>query len=142
MGKYNRPPTPARASHAKCSPATSNVPPAQYEVDSTRERQAVAAQTAKRLEVEAADATTKLQSLEREYAALQAITSQTQVTAAKCEQRVEMLLRSDTSRPSAISASATRRWPTSAIASPSASRNRTTSTPKCSPTARRWQNCS
>jgi chromosome segregation protein len=63
----------------------------EYEVESTRERQLVAAESAARLESDQAAATARLQSMEQHLAALQAATTDKQVAAAKCEQRVEML---------------------------------------------------
>jgi chromosome segregation protein len=63
----------------------------EYEVDSTREQQSIAAQTAARIEAEQATAATRLQALEQELQTLRAAMTEKQVVAAKCEQRVEML---------------------------------------------------
>ncbi len=63
----------------------------EYEVDSTREQQAIAAKTAAECEVAQAAATTRLQALEQQFTSLQAATTERQVIAARAEQRVEML---------------------------------------------------
>jgi chromosome segregation protein len=63
----------------------------EYEVESTRERQHVAEQTAARLHGEQESAITQLQVTEERLSSLQVETTEKQIAAAKCEQRVEML---------------------------------------------------
>ncbi len=63
----------------------------QYEVETTRERQLLAEQTAVRLEREQVAATAQLQVIEEQISIIQASTTEKQIAAAKCEHRVEML---------------------------------------------------
>ncbi|MEX2093928.1 MAG: hypothetical protein WD971_14675, partial [Pirellulales bacterium] len=63
----------------------------EYEVESTREQQSVAAKAAALLETEQVTSSARLQVIEEILATLQAATTEKRIAAAKCEQRVEML---------------------------------------------------
>ncbi len=81
-----------------------------YDLESIREQQLIAAQNASQMDADQAAAKARLQALEQQLVMLQSATTDKQVVAARCEQRVEML-RASWNRPNAINTSATARWP-------------------------------